>query len=288
MRCKTALGAAVITVGVFGISTPAENAAAQTSIPCDSAALERSIAAANNTGGSLQLASECTYSLSAELPHIHNAITITGGDHTTIRRAPQVNPFRVFTVEETGNLTLSHVVIKNGDASNGGGGGIWNKGTLDITQSIITDNRAGRYGGVFNDTEARTNLQETEIIGNEAAGDGGGAGNLGTMTMHQSIVSGNSAHGQGGGLFNVAKLNIKGSNVSKNNSSRGGGIANVHLSGSATVTVSESMISNNDAKNAPGGIYNNEGSVTLTSSNVNSNSPSNCSGSFPKISGCSG
>ena len=66
--------------------------------------------------------------------------------------------------------------------------------------------------------------------------------------------------------------------------SQGGGIANQSLSGTAVATLTSTQVAYNSSDAAPGGIYNNLGTVTLVDSLVAENTPTNCSGSSPSVS----
>lgn len=68
---------------------------------------------------------------------------------------------------------LSSLTIRNGNATTGGG--IYNLGTLTLSNSILS--------------------------GNAATGNGGAVATYTALTVNYSIISGNAAAG-GGGIFN--------------------------------------------------------------------------------------
>lgn len=88
------------------------------------------------------------------------------------------------------------------------GGGIANFGTINsIDDSLIKANRvlsgSGAGGGLFNG--GSTNITDTAIIGNFSAGRGGGIfNNSGALLTlrDNSILTSNNAIGDGGGIFN--------------------------------------------------------------------------------------
>ena len=109
-----------------------------------------------------------------------------------------------------------------------------------------------------------------------AARTGGGIQNSAVLTLSSSTVSGNSASFQGGGIWNSGLLTINRSTISgnvANGSCRtfclilGGGLYN---SGSGTVTITNSTIAGNSARNWGGGIFNGAG-VTIRNSTISGN-----------------
>jgi hypothetical protein len=123
------------------------------------------------------------------LPSITSDITIEGNGSIIERSAAGgTPPFRLFHVPDTGKLTLNNVTVRNGllpddDGLGSWGAGIFNFGELWVTNSVITNNRAGNDsndGGL--------------------AGSGGGILNGGTAHVTGSVVSHNTAGSTTGGL----------------------------------------------------------------------------------------
>ena len=144
------------------------------------------------------------------------------------------------------SVTIHSLTITNGDHTNGFGGGIHNRGTVNLhgnsritgntalfgggifneggtvnlhDNSSITDNTAdGDGGGVFDgdgggilNTHGTVNLYDkSSITDNTAARDGGGIHNRpGTVNLHdKSSVTGNTADGDGGGIYTVSTVNL--------------------------------------------------------------------------------
>ena len=131
-------------------------------------------------------------------------------------------------------VTLEGFVIRNGMAPvlNGGhyGGGVYNAGSLTLSNSTITQNSA----------------LETEF---EPAG-GGGIYNLGTLSLNNVTIGNNSASG-GGGIVNTGNLTVNSSTISRNHSisnyaygtSFAGGIATPY----GTSIVQNTLLSDNTA-----------------------------------------
>ncbi|AZS71123.1 hypothetical protein DDE74_09360 [Streptomyces lydicus] len=281
----TLAGATLVATGLA--VTPA---AAQTLVPCSPAALAGAITAANGTGGTLVLAPGCVYALSSPLPAVQNTITILGNG-ATLTRAALAPAFRILTVNAAGNLRLFHATISKGDATGDFGGGIRNDGSLTVTQSVIRNNQADFSGGIGGNTGSTTRIIQSIISGNSVIHNGGGLANDGDMTIAQSSITQNTAQEKGGGVANDATLKILQSAVSHNAASGpsgvGGGIANFGGAG-ATTQLTTSLVVDNTATNAPGGIYNDSGSVALLLTHVHNNHPTNCAGSPTAVPGCLG
>jgi CSLREA domain-containing protein len=167
-------------------------------------------------------------------------ITIDGGDQV-----------RVMQVASGATVKLSNLSIARGRVAFDSGGGILNGGTLTITNSTFS--------------------------GNKALG-GGGIENYGTLTVTNSIFSDNSIFRYvGGGIDNTGKLVVTNSTFSGNmalNGGYGGGIGNLCIApacdvaapgvAAGTLTVINSTFSGNFA--LLGGSIENEGTLTVTSS----------------------
>lgn len=100
-------------------------ASAQTLVPCNGAMLQTAVANANTAGGgTLNLSSGCTYTLTAPAVGENGLVVITApirinGNRATITRS-SASAFRFFQVGASGNLTLEALTLSNGRASNGG------------------------------------------------------------------------------------------------------------------------------------------------------------------------
>lgn len=109
-----------------------------------------------------------------------------------------------------GELTLAAVVVAGntaggGTVAGGGcGGGLYNQGTVAVTDSAIYDNRAdGEGGGIFS-TAGGLTLTNSTLSGNFAPAGGGIAVLEGPSALRNATVADNGAlapGGSGGGLF---------------------------------------------------------------------------------------
>jgi hypothetical protein len=191
---------------------------------------------------------------------------------------------RVFTVADGVTVTLDGFAVTGGvtlfdcsgqvDSTVCNGGGIYNRGTLTLTNSTVSGNVGQAGCGIGNDGGTLTLTNST------VSDNGGGAGGgiyiyIGTLTLTNSTVSGNNA-GIGGGIDNEeTTLTVTNSTVSGNTATAtstegsgfGGGIKN---SDTGTATLTNSTVSGNAA--VRGGGVHNEGTMTLTNSTLSGNS----------------
>jgi hypothetical protein len=94
------------------------------------------------------------------------------------------------------------------------GGGIYNKGGLDVDHcSIISNGDSGTYSS------------------------GGGIYNAGSISIKDSIISDNNAPFLGVGIYNIGTITVTGSTISnnRNDAAAGGGILN-EIGGKATIS----------------------------------------------------
>ncbi len=242
----------------------------------------------------------------AALPQIESTITIEGGDHF-VSGNNDMSVGSVLHITATGNLTVNKTTVKDGNfysPFSSYGGGIYNTGTVTLTNSTVSDNSANNtasygftdsssYGGGIYNTGNIT-LTNSTVSGNTVSCSsnssyGGGIYNTGTITLTNSTVSGNTASSYGfsygGGIYNTGIITLTDSTVSGNTAdsctflcSYGGGIYN---SSSGTVMLTNSTVSRNTTSSSSsfsfacgGGIYNLGGTVMLRSSIISGNTAS--------------
>jgi len=176
-----------------------------------------------------------------------------------------------------GTLTVSNSILSGNTASGfyGSGGGIDNEGTLTVSNSILCGNTDSNGGGAIDNNGGTLTVSNSTLFGNSDSGiylGGGGIFNNyhGTLTVSNSTLSGNTASFYGGGILNRGTLTVSNSTLSGNSTSSGGGIFN---GGYGTLTVSNSTLSGNSSSSpysAGGGIstYDPYGTGTVTFTNV--------------------
>jgi hypothetical protein len=213
------------------------------------------------------------------------------------------------TAEVTGSIVVGNDGLHGGGVSNSSP-----SGTLRLTNTVLTGNRAesdaGVGGAVYNQLGGTATLVNTVIKENVGDNSAGGVRNDhgSVMYLTNSSVSQNRAGPlfnapttvTGGGIQNLGTMVLRRTTVDHNHAARtgpptiarGGGIANLLSDepGAAAPTLSliDSQVTDNIADNGPGGIYNDRGTVTLRNTAISGNMPTNCAGSSPPVPGCSG
>jgi Ca2+-binding RTX toxin-like protein len=177
---------------------------------------------------------------------------------------------RLTSFKEGGAIYLHNNVtstISNSRIANtfsGGNGAIENRGTLTISDSVLTGN---------------------QTIPASGEGRGGGIHNAGTLLITRSTISNNSVRGEGGGIATgtgaAIEVTIANSTISNNTASvtggasgNGGGISTTGNQG--TIEITNSTISGNHADNHGGGAWwstaaGGTGNATLTNVTVTNN-----------------
>ena len=264
-----------------------------------SGSLRQAIADANATSANDEIifasslftnGASTTITLGSALPDIKSeslagALTITGqgaasliisGDNGNINRN-----FSIFNIDGQttrfmgGNLAISGVTV-SGARTSGCGGAFNNSGSLTVTNSTISGNKASYGGGI--DNYGSLTVTNSALFGNKA-NYGGGIDNYGSLTVTNSTLSGNTAT-FGGGIVNAAAgtFTVSNSTISNNSAKYGGGIRT-----DDTLTVSSSTLSNNKATTGGGGIENNLGTLTITNSTLFGNTANQDGGGILNI-----
>ena len=176
-------------------------------------------------------------------------------------------------IHNLGTLNITNSTLSDNSANIGSGGGIWSDGMLTVTDTTLTDNSSITGGGIFNDS-GTLSVTGSTLSGNTtnvtAGGHGGGIYNEGgTVTVTDSTLSGNStsSDGFGGGIIQYGgTLSVAGSTLSGNSAESGGAIDN----DSGTATVTGSTLSGNTSTEFGGGIENQD-TLTVTDSTLSGN-----------------
>ena len=193
--------------------------------------------------------------------------------------------WRVFNLAPGAGKTvsISNMTIKGGDISgfDNGGGILLASGTLNLANAKLSGSKAVLGGGIYNDgtvTVTNSTVSDCSAKGYDdtTGGDGKGGGvynnSIATMTITGSTFSGCAANGgsgdiggnaNGGGFYNNGTAAITNSTFNgcsanggsgyENGLGNGGGIFN----DAGAVTIVKSTISGCSASNDSGGIYNN-------------------------------
>lgn len=191
-----------------------------------------------------------------------------GVDHTFVDGS---GSGRVFYVG-TGSVSFSNLTIRNGNVS-GNGGGIYNNGTLTVTNCLLSDNTATEGGGIYNNRGAATVMTST-LSGNIATSYGGGMYvYYGVSVIQDSTFSSNLtlSDGSGGGIYSRSStLKVQHGTFSENSTSstgNGGGIC----VGQGVLTVQDSTFAHNSSYFG-GAIYTSGRNTTIDHSTFVGNS----------------
>ena len=132
-----------------------------------------------------------------------------------------------------GGFGLNSSTVSKNTNSSRSGGGIYNSGTLILTNSTVIDNTT-------------TNSTHPNI-------GGGGIFNGSILTLTNSTVSGNTASSRGGGIHSDGPLTVTNSTISGNRAEYGGGIyLRGRLSRTPVTLVNSSVIGNMAVVDADG------------------------------------
>jgi hypothetical protein len=248
-----ALAASVVafsyTVPARAQSTPVNTIIVTTTNDAGEGSLRGAITTANSTSGEdrivFDLGASATITLASQLPAVTDGAGITVDGRKAHIAISGNNAARVFGVGSGARLALRNLTVEKGSADLGdGGGGVLNRGTLTVSGSTISDNRA-------------------------SGGPGGGIANLGTAAVSGSTLSDNLASAYGGGISNGSggTLTVTNSTLSGNSATNGDGIAN----NSGTTTLKNTIVSDG----SPGGNCS-VGSGAITDGGHNLSSDNSC------------
>ena len=214
-------------------------------------------------------------------------IQITGGTSTldglTVSDGSSNTDGSGVRIDAGSDVTISNSTIASNRSyiGSGGGGGIFNNGTLAVVDSTITQNRSDYSGGgIINGTTGDLTITGS-AISNNTGQSGGGISNFGLASVISSTISnntgsGNTGFGVGGGIRNTGTLSVVDSTLASNDARvRGGGISND--SSGAVLTLTNTSILNNYVRgdlspgNGGGGGLYNRGSAALTNVTLSDN-----------------
>lgn len=179
----------------------------------------------------------------------------------------------------TGNATFINSTVSN-NGGPGKGGGIYNRGTVEATGTLITDNWTLEHGGGVMNESGSFRLDNSTVTSNGTDYGGGGIYNQsgGTVNVIHSTVT-NNGSAAGGGIYNAQNSTVTLSEASVSNNKVPEGGSGIGIYNLGTLLIDHSTIADNrpssifnpDLDAAGGGIHN-EGTATVTDSTIRSNS----------------
>jgi hypothetical protein len=203
-----------------------------------------------------------TIDLASALPDISESVQIRGpgAGQLTVNRDTGGN-YRIFTVKDGATVEISGLTIRNGHNPNASdfGGGIYNQGTLTISDSLIQGNTADGLnaggGGIYNGDHGSLALRRSTLDGNRVMGglnSGGGIQNdYGRLKVESSLLYRNRATLYGGAIYAlngsplVVPQTIRNTTITRNQGDRGGGIVAAGTAGGPSVSVASSTVADN-------------------------------------------
>ena len=185
-----------------------------------------------------------------------------GANVLTVQRTTSATSFRLFLVSSGVSARVSGLTLSKGSSSTGvPGGGFFNRGSLSLSDCVVTGNTASTYGGAIYNAGVLS-VQNSTISANTASGGGtsGGIDNgsgtdspVGTVTLVNSTLSGNTAsstagRGNGGALWTGNGATISNCTIANNSV---GSVADNGASGilavGGTVTISNTIVAANQS-----------------------------------------
>jgi CSLREA domain-containing protein len=212
--------------------------------------------------------------------------------NVTIRNGEITIPYAGAGIFNFGTLALNRVAVSGNHALGMGGGifnlGALALDDTAITENSTdldaeADNDVwGDGAGIWNGPQATLTITGSIISGNFASSiyaAAGGISNTGSMTITGSIINGNSAY-YSGAIENVGTLTITDSNIAGNHAAYTGGIGN-----SGTLTITTSTISGSqafgdeeEAETGAGAIHNTSGTLAMVNSTISGNATNGTGG----------
>ncbi len=173
-----------------------------------------------------------TITLNSALPDLGNTTGLIdiegpGAAGVTVARSSAAGTpsFSVFTVGAAAKVDLAGLTIVGGSVSNSLGGGIYNTGTLTVSNSTVDHNTAGGYdgvgGGICNGSNGTLTVTNSTIADNSAGNGGGIYNDEGTLTVCNSTIAENSAGYIGGGLSGEGITTLDNTLIALNTTSAG-------------------------------------------------------------------
>ena len=142
---------------------------------------------------------------------------------------------RILFLDQAVDVEIDGITFANGYSSNGNGGAIYNSGaTLSLNGCVIRDSEASLGGGIFVQGAGGVSATNCLVVGNGASRAGGLGVCGGEVALYNCTVADNSArYGGGVSLDEGSLFNAYNTIIAENNVVKGG--ADVHLSAAGAV-----------------------------------------------------
>ena len=213
------------------------------------------------TGGQLDITSDLTI----DGPGM-DSLTISGNNASRV-------------ISTTGVVTITGVTIADGDVF-GFGGGIFNQGTLLLTDCAVSNNTvrgSGNSGGGIHNEEGILTIRNCAVSDNDVivgADDGGGVHTFsGTLTIDNSYIYNNTAANDGGGIRGnyATTITVRNTSIYSNTALNNGGGFRIFNPESRAVIENSTISGNRAVGTQGGGIYVRNAVITVTNSTISGN-----------------
>jgi len=174
---------------------------------------------------------------------------------------------------ETSSAVLDGFTIRNGQTDNGGGIGCYLNSSPTITNCIISENKAGYWGGGIDCRDSSPTITNCTISGNAASvapSSATGGGGINCIDSNPTIIDctiNSNTSTTGGGIGNMrSSPTIINCTISSNTSTHSAGGIGCYWNSSPTIT--NCIITDNTAEQAAGGIYCYRDSFAIITNNI--------------------
>ncbi len=221
--------------------------------------------------------------LTGDLDISANLVIMGAGKTTTKIDASQLGDRVLQIGVASATVQISGIAIQNGNLSAGDGGGIFNAGTLILSDSDVVSNTAaaGQGGGLFTGAGGVTTLDHATVSGNQAESGGGlaaggTAAEVAMLKVSASAILSNTARSQAlGAALDHAAGDFTNVTISGHLS---GTLPAVWAGPASTLTLTQITLANNFA-----GIASLTGTVYLKNSLLATNASGNCLGPITSL-----
>lgn len=235
----------------------------------DHCSLREAITAAGDSAGqdtiTFDLPANSTITLGdglggSQLPSIDHDLTIDGSTTSNLTLSGD-HESRVFRIRNGAVVTLTALIISNGEIATTGGAIYSSYSTVSINDTTFQGNSAG-FGGAIYNVAGDLTFNNTTFAGNEAEASGGAIGSVAStgsasLIINDSTFDDNTAE-RGGAIYNSGDVELYESTLSSNEATLSGG--GIYSTGD--LIIRESTFDDNTAYQSGGGIFN-EGAAVV-------------------------
>jgi CSLREA domain-containing protein len=163
-----------------------------------------------------------------------------------------------------GALTLLRVsILDNWAEIDGIGGGLLNRGQVEMTDSLVSGNHTWDAAAIFNPVGATATITNTRVENNSGANWGCGIVSNGSLILEDSFISQNDCPQGSGLMINAGSATVRNVQIANNSAELGGGL--LVQGGEVTVTGSAFYL------NQGNGVTIMDGDLSIQNSTISGN-----------------